>query len=271
MARYKKGMIGPKRKTKRYDKIKRENELEKLRLENIEMLQKKPEKGNLKLYSNIRVIPTQPKKEEVSIMDSGQTFTEEELKKKLEVKKVKSEYEEPIDPNNRKTDYKNTFEGEPYLIKSEEEHIEKLKRTVVYLTKRTMKNKKQKNLTSLKYKMFDFIDKINADVKVKIGDFDIVKKRKFYNEEFNFRSFKKEYLKKIKYPRINKRIYFNRIRKYFNFHKKRYVDYALDYDTVVYSALKRGNVRKKKDLDHYDYGTFEELEELKRLKKRIKK
>ena len=49
------------------------------------------------------------------------------------------------------------------------------------------------------------------------------------------------------------------------------MDYALDYDTVVYSALKRGNVRKKKDLDHYDYGTFEELEELKRLKKQIKK
>ena len=74
-------MIGPRRKTKRYDKKKRENELEKLRLENIEMLQKKPEKSNLKLYSNIRVIPIQAKKEEVSIMDSGQTFTEEELKK----------------------------------------------------------------------------------------------------------------------------------------------------------------------------------------------
>ena len=76
-------MIGPRRKTKRYDKKKRENELEKLRLENIEMLQKKPEKSNLKLYSNIQVIPIQPKKEEVSIMDSGQTFTEEELKKKI--------------------------------------------------------------------------------------------------------------------------------------------------------------------------------------------
>ena len=37
-------MIGPRRKTKRYDKKKRENELEKLRLENIEMLQKKMKK-----------------------------------------------------------------------------------------------------------------------------------------------------------------------------------------------------------------------------------
>ena len=27
----------------------------------------------------------------------------------------------------------------------------------------------------------------------------------------------------------------------------------------------------KKDLDHYDYGTFEDLEELKELKKQIKK
>ena len=212
-------MIGPRRKTKRYDKKKRENELEKLRLENIEMLQKKPEKSNLKLYSNIRVIPIQPKKEEVSIMDSGQTFTEEELKKKLEVKKVKSEYEEPIDPKDRKTDYKNTFEGEPYLIKSEEEHIEKLKRTVDYLTKRTMRNTKQKIFTSLKHRMFNFIDKINEKVKVKLKDFDIGKKREFYNKKFNFRSFKKAHLKTIKYPRINKRIYFNRIRKYFNSHK----------------------------------------------------
>ena len=49
------------------------------------------------------------------------------------------------------------------------------------------------------------------------------------------------------------------------------MDYALDQDNVIYQALKRGNVRKKKDLDHYDYGTFENLEELEELKKQIKK
>ena len=79
-----KGMIGPRRKTKRYDKKKRENELEKLRLENIEMLQKKPEKSNLKLYSNIRVIPIQPKRKKFLLwIQVKQTFTEEELKKKI--------------------------------------------------------------------------------------------------------------------------------------------------------------------------------------------
>ena len=50
------------------------------------MLQRKPENSKLKLYLNTQEIPIQPKKEEVSIMYLVKTFTEEELKKKLEVK-----------------------------------------------------------------------------------------------------------------------------------------------------------------------------------------
>ena len=56
-------MICSRRKIKSYDKKKKGNEIDKLRIENIEILQKKPEKSNLKLYSNIQVIPIQPKKE----------------------------------------------------------------------------------------------------------------------------------------------------------------------------------------------------------------
>ena len=75
MAWYKKGMICSKWKTKRYNKKKIENELEKIRLEYIEMLKRKPENSKLKLYLNTQEIPIQPKKEEVSIMYLVKTFT----------------------------------------------------------------------------------------------------------------------------------------------------------------------------------------------------
>ena len=42
-----------------------------------------------------------------------------------------------------------------------------------------MRNTKQKIFTSLKHRMFNFIDKINENVKVKLKDFDIGKKREF--------------------------------------------------------------------------------------------
>ncbi len=270
MARYKIGIIGSRRKSKRYDKKKTEDELEKIRLQNIEMLQRKPEKSNLKLVSNIKKIPIQPQKEEISIMDYGENFTEEELKEKLAVKKVKNEYEEPIDENNRKTEYKNSFEGEPYLIKSEEENIEILEKRLLYLTKRTMINTKEKAFNKLRRKMHNFIENINSQVKVNVKKFDLEETRKYYNKEFNFTSFKVKHLKKFRYPRINKRIYLNRIRKYFNSHKKKYVDHALDYDNVVFKALKRGNVRKNTDIDHNDYGTYDEYKEIKEIKTRLK-
>ena len=69
-------MICSKWKTKRYNKKKIENELQKIRLEYIEMLQRKPENSKLKLYLNTQEIPIQPKKEEVSIMYLIKTFTE---------------------------------------------------------------------------------------------------------------------------------------------------------------------------------------------------
>ena len=127
MVRYKKGMIGPRRKTKRYDKKKRENELEKLRLENIEMLQKKPEKSNLKLYSNIRVIPIQPKKEEVSIMDSVQTFTEEELKKNQKLKKLKVNMKNQLIQRTEKQIIKTHLKVSHILLKVKKNILKNLK------------------------------------------------------------------------------------------------------------------------------------------------
>ncbi len=128
-------MIGPRRKTKRYDKKKRENELEKLRLENIEMLQKKPEKSNLKLYSNIRVIPIQPKKEEVSIMDSGQTFTEEELKKNQKLKKLKVNMKNQLIQRTEKQIIKTHLKVSHILLKVKKNILKNLKEQLIILLK----------------------------------------------------------------------------------------------------------------------------------------
>ncbi|MBK6548676.1 MAG: hypothetical protein IPG15_10050 [Arcobacter sp.] len=49
------------------------------------------------------------------------------------------------------------------------------------------------------------------------------------------------------------------------------MDHALDYDNVVFKALKRGNVRKNTDIDHNDYGTYDEYKEIKEIKTRLKK